>query len=92
MKKILQSSYSFHYPKWQNARANVMANLSNFNKFLNTRVFVTAENRSVEVLELVALFLLKTGTFSAKNWYGISVHVISCFVEIFCEKRRENTQ
>ena len=63
-----------------------MANLSNFNKFLNTRVFVTAENRAVEVLELVALFLLKTGTFSAKNWYGISVHVISCFVEFFCER------
>ena len=68
MKKIWQSAYSFHYSQWQNARANVMANLSNFNKFLNTRVFVTAENRSVEVLELVALFLLKTGTFSAKNW------------------------
>ena len=92
MKKIWQSSYSFHYPQWQNARANVMANLSNLNKLPNARVFVTAENRSVEVLELVALFLLKTGTFSAKNWYGISVHVISCFVEIFCEKRRENTQ
>ena len=70
-----------------------MANLSNLNKLPNTRVFVAAENGSVEVLELVALFLLKTGTFSAKNWYGgISVHVISCFVEIFCEKRRENTQ
>ena len=69
-----------------------MGNLSNLNKLPNTRVFVAAENGSVEVLELVALFLLKTGTFSAKNWYGISVHVVSCFVEIFCEKRRENTQ
>ena len=59
---------SFHYPKWQNARANVMANLSNLNKLPNTRVFVAAENGSVEVLELVAIFLLKTGTFSAKNW------------------------
>ena len=46
-----------------------MANLSNLNKLPNTRVFVAAENGSVEVLgELVALFLLKTGTFSAKNW------------------------
>ena len=68
MKKIWQSSYSFHYPQRQNARANVMANLSNLNKLPNTRVFVAAENGSVEVLELVALFLLKTGTFSAKNW------------------------
>ena len=61
MKKIWQSSYSFHYPQWQNARANVMANLSNLNKLPNARVFVAAENGSVEVLELVALFLLKTG-------------------------------
>ena len=53
---------SFHYPKWQNARANVMANLSNLNKLPNVRVFfVAAENGSVEVLELVALFDLKTG-------------------------------
>ena len=68
MKKIWQSSYSFHYPQWQNACANVMANLSNLNKLPNTRVFVAAENGSVEVLELVALFLLKTETFGAKNW------------------------
>ena len=51
-----------------NARANVMANLSNVTKLPNTRVFDAAENGSVKVLELVALFLLKTGTFSAKNW------------------------
>ena len=68
-----------------------MANLSNLNKLPNTRVFVAAENGSVEVLQLVALFLLKTGTFSAKRWQEISVDVISCFVEIFCEKRGENT-
>ena len=30
-------------------------------------VFVVAENWSVEVLEMVAVFLLKTGTFGAKN-------------------------
>ena len=50
------------------ARANVMANLSNVTKLPNTRVFDAAENGSVKVLELVVLFLLKTGTFSAKNW------------------------
>ena len=66
IKKIWQSSYSFHYPQWQNARANVMANLSNLYKLPNTRIFVAAENGSVEVLELVALFVLKTETFDAK--------------------------
>ena len=50
--------YSFHYPQRQNARANVIANLSNLNKLPNTRIFVATENGSVEVLELVALFLL----------------------------------
>ena len=44
-------------------------NLTRSNKLPNTRVFVAAENGSVEVLELLALFLLKTGTFDAKNWY-----------------------
>ena len=68
MKKIWQPSYSFHYPLWQTAHANVMANLTSLNKLPNTRVFVAAENGSVEVLELVALFLLKTETFGAKNW------------------------
>ena len=68
-----------------------MANLSNLNKLPNARVFDAAENESVEVVESVALFLLKTGTFSTKNW-EISVDVISYFVEIFCEKRRENTR
>ena len=52
----------------QNARPNVLANLSNLNKLPNTRVVVAAENGWVEVLELVALFLPKTGTFSAENW------------------------
>ena len=68
MTKIRQPSYSFHYPQWQITRANVLANLSNLNKLSNTRVFVAAESGSVEVLELVALFLPKTGTFSAENW------------------------
>ena len=45
-----------------------MADLSNLNNLPNTRAFVAAENGSVKVLELVALCLLKTGIFSAKNW------------------------
>ena len=50
-------------------RANVTANLLNLSKLPSTRVFVAAENGWVEVLELVALFLLKTGAFmiSAKT-------------------------
>ena len=44
---------------------------------------------SVEVLEFfMALFLLKTGTFSAKNWQEISVDVISCFVKILFRKEK----
>ena len=51
----------FHYPQWQTTRANVMANQTSLNKLPNARVFVAAEDGSVEVLELVALqFLLKT--------------------------------
>ena len=37
------------------------------------------KNEWFEVLELVALFLLKTGTFCAKNWKEISVDAIFCF-------------
>ena len=68
MKKIWRSSHSCHYPQWQTARANVMANQTCLNRLPNTRVFVAAENGSVDVLEWVTLFLLKTGTFGAKNW------------------------
>ena len=45
-----------------------MANLTSLDKLLYTWAFVAAEIGSVELLELVALFLLKTGTFGAKNW------------------------
>ena len=67
-------TYSFYYPQWQNALAIVMANLSKMNKLPKTMVFVAAENGLVEVpvAKLVALFLLKTGTFSAKNWQEIN--------------------
>ena len=60
--------FFFSLSQWQTARANVMANLTILNKLPNTRVFVAAENGSVEVLELVALFLPETGTSGAKNW------------------------
>ena len=65
-----------------------MANPSNLHKLPNTRVFVAAENGLVEALELVALFHLKTGTFSAINWLENSVDVISCFVETFLRKEK----
>ena len=52
----------------QTARANVIADLTSLNKLPSTRVFVAAENGSVEALGLVALFLLMTGTFGGKNW------------------------
>ena len=45
-----------------------MASLTSLNKLPITGVFVATENGSVEALELVALFLLKTETFGAKNW------------------------
>ena len=51
-------------------RANVTANLLNLSKLPSTKVFVAAENGLVEVPELVALFLLKTGVFSAKKLVG----------------------
>ena len=64
-----------------------MKNLTSLNKLPNTRVFVAAENGSVEVLELVALFLLETGTFGAENLQAISVDTMFCFVEILFLKR-----
>ena len=63
-----------------------MANLTSLNKLPNTRIFVAAESGSVEVLELVASFLLNTGTFGAKNWQEISVVAIHCIVVIFSKR------
>ena len=45
-----------------------MTNQTSLNKLPNTTVFVADGNRSIEILNLVVLFLLKTGTFGAKNW------------------------
>ena len=72
-----------------------MSSLKSLNKLPNTRVFIAAENGSVEELELVALFLLKTGIFVAKNRQEISVDAISRFIGIFHSKiikRRANTR
>ena len=63
-----------------------MANLTSLNKLPNTRIFVADESGSVEVLELVASFLLNTGTFGAKNWQEISVVAIHCIVVIFSKR------
>ena len=65
-----------------------MANLTSLNKLPNTRVFVAAENGSVEVLELVAFIFLKTGTFDAKDWLEFSVDVISWFFEVIFPKEK----
>ena len=58
-------------PKWQIACANVMTSRKTWNKSTSTK------NGWLEVLELVALFLLKMGTFVARNWKEISVDAIN---------------
>ena len=37
------------------------------------------KNEWIEVLDLMALFLLKTGPCDAKNWWEISVDAKYCF-------------
>ena len=44
------------------------AKLKSLNKLPRRRVSLQVKNRWLEELEMVALFLLQTGTFSAKNW------------------------
>ena len=56
---------------------------------LSARVFVEAENGSVEVLESVALFLLMTETCDAKNFWKFFVDDIFCFVKIGFDKKRD---
>ena len=45
-----------------------------------------------EVLESVVLFLLKTGTWDAKNCGEFFVDAVFCIVKICLKKRRANTQ
>ena len=49
------------------------------------------KNGWLEVLELVALFLFKTGTCDAKNSWEFFVDAIFCFVKICFQKRGTNT-
>ena len=44
-----------------------MVSLKSVNKLLHTRFSLQLKNGCLEVLELVALFLFKTGTCNAKN-------------------------
>ena len=50
------------------------------------------KNGWLEVLELVALFLFKTGTCDAKNSSQFFVDAIFCFVTICVQKRWTNTK
>ena len=59
-----------------------MANLKTANKLPSTRAVIAVEKlmvRSTGVGGFI-LFLLKMGTFSAKNWREISVDAIIIFV------------
>ena len=59
-----------------------MANLKSANKLPSTRVVIAVEKlmvRSTGVGGFI-LFLLKMGTFSAKNWWEISVDAITIFL------------
>ena len=64
-----QNFFIVFIPKWQTFRANVMSSLKTLNK-LPIQVqglSVQLKNGRLEVLELLALFLLKTETCDAKN-------------------------
>ena len=50
------------------------------------------KNGRLEELELVALFLLKTETYDAKNSGEFFVDNINCLVKIAFEKRGTNTK
>ena len=68
-----------------------MANLKSANKLPSTRVVIAVEKlmvRSTGVGGFI-LFLLKMGTFSAKNWREISVDAIIIFLcWVFYLKRK----
>ena len=53
---------------------------------------VQLKNGRLEVLELVALFLLKTETCDAKNSWEFLVDAIFCLVKIGFQKRGTNTK
>ena len=60
----------------------MIVSLKSLNKFS-----LQLKNGWLEVLELAALFLFKTGTCDAKNSWEFFVDAIFCFVKIFFQKR-----
>ena len=57
-----------YFWQWlQTFHANVISSLKTLNKLPSTRLSVQLKNGRLEVLELVALFLLKTETYDAKK-------------------------
>ena len=70
-----------------------MADLLSLNNYQVQGSSLQLKNGWLEVLKLVALLLLKTGTFlSPKNWWEISVDAIFCFVEIFWKRKRQSNK
>ena len=61
----------------------VMVKLKSLNKL---RFSLQLKNGGLEALELVALFLLKTGTLDPKNAWEFFVDAVFCFVKIFFVK------
>ena len=65
-----------------------MAKLKSLDKLLSTTVFIAAENGWLEVLELVALIVSKTGTLDAKNSGEVFVDdILLCREDFFFVKR-----
>ena len=70
-----------------------MSSLKTLNKLPSTGAFSAAEKwtvRSTGVIQKLALFLLKTETWDAKNSWEFFVDAIFCLVKIGFEKRRTN--
>ena len=74
--------------KWQTSRENWMANP----KRLNNSPSIEAEKWMVWSTGVMALFLLNTGTWDAKNSWEYFVDAIFCFVRICLEKKDTNTE
>ena len=68
-----------------------MAKLKSLDKLLSTTVFIAAENGWLEVLELVALIVSKTGTLDAKNSGEVFVDDILLCREDFFRKERDSS-
>ena len=64
-----------------------MANLKSLNKYITKeRISLQLKNGWLEVQELVALFLFKTGTCDAKLSWQFFIDAIFCFVKIFSKR------